>query len=234
MKKFTHEEILRSIKGNLIISCQALENEPLYSSKGGIMPLLAKAALLGGATAIRANTGRDIKEIKSVVELPVIGLKKRVYEGFEQYITPTLLEVKEIVEAGAEIVAIDFTDRNRIDGKTREQFVSEIRNKYDILIMADISNYAEGIEANRLDVDFIGTTLSGYTSYTKNDNGPNIQLVRKLSKNCQVPIIAEGRYSEPIQAKKALQNGAYAVVIGGAITRPHEITRRFVNYIKES
>lgn len=227
--------LLLALRGGLIVSCQALENEPLYSVRGGVMPLMAKAAMLGGAVGIRANTPRDIREIKAAVDLPVIGLYKKQYEGFEPYITPTLREVREIAEAGADIVAMDCTARPRADGMSLEEAIGRIKYLYpQILLMADVSSYEEGRIAERCGADLIGTTLNGYTPYTESECGgvPNFDLVQKLSGDCAVPIIAEGNIHYPRQAGGMLEAGAWSVVVGGAITRPLEITRRFVTEIE--
>ena len=226
--------LLESLKNGLIVSCQALYGEPLYSEAGGIMPLVAKAVLAGGAVGIRANTPRDIREIRAVVDLPIIGLYKRNYEGYEPYITPTLKEVEEVIDAGAEIVSIDCTNRPRADGISLKEAIYQIKRLHPkILIMADISNYEEGKAAFEYGADIIATTLNGYTPYTISANTDNYELVSRLSKACKAPVFAEGRIHYPCQAAKMLEAGAWSVVVGGAITRPEEITRRFVNEMKE-
>lgn len=226
MKK---EDILKIIKGQLIVSCQALPNEPLYLEEMSIMPLMAKAAILGGACGIRTNSYRDVSKIKETVSVPVIGLIKKKYENFPQHITVGMDEIDDLVEAKADIIALDCTLRERHDGLTINEFIAKIKNKYpNILLMADISNLEEGINAYKAGVDFVGTTLSGYTPYTQNDPAPNFDLIKKLVKSIPIPVIAEGRIHTPEQAKKMLELGAYAVVVGGAITRPLEITERFV------
>ena len=226
MKK---KEILESLKGQLIVSCQALPGEPLYVENSTIMPLMARAALQAGAKGIRTSGVTDVVEIKKEVKIPVIGLIKRQYEGFSQYITVTMKEVDELVEAGSDIIALDCTMRDRGDGKSINDFIKEIKEKYpEVILMADISNFEEGVNAEKAGVDLVGTTLNGYTDYTLDDESPNFNLINRLSKTLNIPVIAEGRIHTPEQAKKMLENGAYAVVVGGAITRPLEITTRFV------
>lgn len=227
------DEFLNIVRGNLIVSCQALEGEPLYIEGDSIMNLMAKAAKLGGAKAIRTNGVTDVKKIKEETNMPIIGLIKKSYKGFDQYITVTMNEIDKLVEAGADVIALDCTLRERGDGKTVKEFINEIKIKYpNILLMADISNLEEGINAWESGVDIVGTTLSGYTPYTKKRNEPDYELVKNLAKNIEIPVIAEGRIHNPDQAKKMLELGATSVVVGGAITRPLEITRRFVKEIK--
>lgn len=225
------ESVLEKIKGGLIVSCQALKEEPLYSSY--IMSRMAYAAMLGGASGIRANTVADITEIKKTVNLPIIGIIKEVYGDCEVYITPTMKEIDALVECGVDIVATDATCRERPDGKTLDEFFGEVRKKYpNQMFMADCSSYEEGIHAAKIGFDMIGTTMNGYTEYTKDAELPNIDLMKRLSKECGKPVIAEGGIWLPEQLKEALDAGVWAAVIGGAITRPMEITKRFVAAIE--
>ena len=226
------EKVLKAIKGGLIVSCQALEDEPLHSSY--IMMRMAKAALEGGAIGIRANSPEDCKEIKNNVNLPMISIYKRVYGTSNVYITPTINEVKELLAINPEIIAVDATRRERPDGKSLEEFLKEIREVYDGLVLADISNLEEGIRAEKIGFDMVSTTLSGYTDYTLNRPKPDIELIKSLRDSIKIPIIAEGNIDTPENAMKCLEAGAWAVVVGGAITRPQLITKKFVEYIKKS
>ncbi len=228
------EDIINKLKGGLIVSCQALPGEPLYMEDDTMMPLMARAAKKAGACAIRTNGVVDVVKIKKETELPVIGIIKKVYEGYEPFITFTMDEVDALAKAGADIIAADCTLRKRINNQTVEEFIKEVKRKYpDILLMADISNYEEGINAYKAGADILGTTLSGYTDYTEKLEGPDFNLVENLVKAVDIPVIAEGRIHYPEQAAKMLEIGAHAVVVGGAITRPLEITERFVEAIKE-
>lgn len=226
------EEIIEKIKDGLIVSCQALPGEPLYIEDDSMMPLMARAAKEAGACGIRTNGVRDVIGIKKETNLPVIGLIKKSYKGYEPYITFTIDEVDELAKAGADIIAIDCTLRERIDGRTVEEFIKFVKGKYsNILFMADISNFEEGVNAFKAGIDMVGTTLSGYTSYTEKTNEPDYNLVKSLVSAIDIPVIAEGRIHSPEQAVKMLELGAHAVVVGGAITRPLEITNRFIEAI---
>ena len=224
-------EKIENLKGKLIVSCQALPSEPLHSPF--IMGRMALAAKIGGASGIRANTKEDIAEIQTQVDLPIIGIVKRDYEDSEIYITPTMKEIDELMEVKPEIIAMDATISTRPEEKTLDEFFHEVKKKYpEQLFMADCSNYEEGMHAAEIGFDLIGTTMNGYTAYTKGTELPNIELMRQLARDCGKPVIAEGGIWLPDQLKAALDAGVHAAVIGGAITRPMEITKRFVAAIQ--
>lgn len=228
----TNKEILEQIKGGLIVSCQALATEPLYDSY--IMSKMAWAAYLGGAVGIRANTVVDIKAIKEKVDLPVIGIIKQDYEGCDVYITPTMKEVDALVEAGCEIIAVDATNRLRPGGVTFEEFFKEVRAKYpDQLFMADTSCFEEGKLAEELGMDLIGTTMAGYTPYTKGRTLPDVELIERYAKELHTPVIAEGGIWCPDDLKNVYKAGAFSAVCGTAITRPMDITKRFVKALED-
>ena len=221
---------LEKVKGKLIVSCQALEDEPLHSSF--IMGRMAYAAVVGGASGIRANTVSDIQEIKKNVNLPIIGIIKQQYGDNQVYITPTMKEIDALAAEGVEVIALDGTKRERPDGNTLENLMREAKTKYpNQLFMADISSVEEAVEAERIGFDIVGTTLVGYTEYTKG-NDPLTEL-EKVIKAVTVPVIGEGNIDTPVKAKKALELGAYAVVVGGAITRPQQITKKFVTEMEK-
>ncbi|MBB6673301.1 N-acetylmannosamine-6-phosphate 2-epimerase [Cohnella nanjingensis] len=223
--------IIDSLKDGFIVSCQALEQEPLFGAE--LMASMAVAAEEGGAVAIRANTPRDIAAIKRKSALPVIGLYKKHYPGSEVYITPTLQEIREIAEAGADLLAFDATQLPRPDGRSLQEFVAAIRLAYPHLrLVADISTYEEGVAAMALGVDLVSTTLSGYTSYSTQQEQPDIDLVSRLAALRRTPVLAEGRIWTPEECIACLRLGAHAVVVGTAITRPQEITKRFVQAIR--
>ena len=228
------EELLANTKGSIIVSCQALPHEPLYCEEMSLMPFMAKAAKEAGSKCIRTSSVRDVVEIKKQTGLPVIGLIKRVYEGYDSYITPTMKEIDELVEAESDIIALDCTMRTRGDGTDINTFIQQIREKYpDIALMADISTFEEGVNAWKAGVNIVGTTMSGYTPYSPKVDGPDYELVERLVKELPIPVIAEGKVHYPDQAKKMLELGAHAVVVGGTITRPLEIAQRFYKAIQE-
>ena len=221
------DKVLESIRGGLIVSCQALENEPLHSPY--IMQRMAVAAMWGGAAGIRANTVSDILKIREKVHLPVIGIIKKEYADSEVFITPTLKEVDELASIRPEIIALDGTDRIRPGGIKLEEFFREVRKRYPTqLFMADCSTLEEGIRAADLGFDVIGTTLNGYTAYTKGNALPDIRLIKSLVEKTQKPVIAEGGIWTPEELESVISTGVLAAVVGTAITRPMDITKRFV------
>ena len=220
---------IENLKGKLIVSCQALPDEPLHSSF--IMGRMALAAKQGGASGIRANTKEDIKEIQSQVDLPIIGIVKRDYDDSDIYITPTMKEIEELMEVKPEIIAMDATISKRPGGKTLDEFFKEVKAKYpDQLFMADCSTVEEALHADELGFDFIGTTMVGYTEQSKGDKieANDFEILRKIVAKAKHRVIAEGNINTPEKAKHVIELGAYSVVVGSIITRPQLITKSFV------
>lgn len=216
----------------LIVSCQAVKGEPLYGL--GIMKYMARAAVQGGAVGIRANYVSDILDIRSEVDVPIIAIIKAEYHDSEVYITPTKKEADDLIDCGAKVIALDATLRRRPGGITLEELVRYIRSKApDVEIMADCSDFDEAANAVRLGFDYVGTTLRGYTSYTKGVQLPDVEFIGRLVESFpDTKIIAEGGIWERGQLEKVWEKGVYAVVIGSAITRPKDITKRFAEVIK--
>ena len=222
------------LKGGLIVSCQALEDEPLHSAF--IMGRMARAAKEGGACGIRANTVEDIKEIRKNVSLPIIGIVKCNYAKSPVYITPTLKEVDELMTIKPEIIALDATNRDRPDGKSLKEFFDEVKEKYpEQLFMADCSTVEEAVYADKMGFDFIGTTLVGYTDSSKEDKieANDFQIIREILKQVKHPVIAEGNIDQPEKARRVIELGCNCVVVGGAITRPQLITKKFSEALKQ-
>lgn len=228
----TKDSLIENIKGNLIVSCQALADEPLHSSF--IMGRMAYAAMQGGAKGIRANSVEDIREIKKTVDLPIIGIIKQDYKGSDVFITPTMKEIDELCEEGVDIIALDATTRVRPDGTTIQELFPKIKEKYpNQLFMADCSTFEDAMLASELGFDFVGTTLSGYTEETKGISLPNFSLLEQLVKECPTPVIAEGGISTPEELGTIMNLGVLTAVVGSAITRPMLITKRFINAIQK-
>lgn len=222
------ENKVEQLKGKLIVSCQALPHEPLHSSF--IMGRMALAAKEGGAVGIRANTKEDIKEIQSQVDLPVIGIVKRDYEGSKVYITPTMKEIDELMEVKPEIIALDATGAVRPGGLTLDDFFHQIKEKYpDQLLMADCSTVEEALHADELGFDFIGTTMVGYTEQSKNDRieANDFEIIKQIVAKAKGRVIAEGNINTPEKAKRVVELGVFSVVVGSIITRPQLITKAF-------
>lgn len=224
-------DILNRIKGTVVVSVQAMPNEPLYVEQ--CMIGMMKSVVNGGAGALRLAGARDVKNAKKLFNLPIIGLTKPniIPKNYKElvYITPNIKDVIELVEAGADVIATDATQRKRPNNEKLQDLIKYIHvNKR--LAMADISTLEEGLNAKELGADIISTTLAGYTLESANSpaNEPDFELLKQLVEQTQLPVVLEGRIWEPEQVNKAFELGAHCVVIGSAITRPQLITKRFV------
>ncbi|MCW3475059.1 N-acetylmannosamine-6-phosphate 2-epimerase [Limobrevibacterium gyesilva] len=211
-------------QGSLIVSCQARADNPLHGP--AFMAAMARAAAQGGAGGIRADGPADVAAIRAVTTLPLIGLNKRWDEGFPVYITPDFAAARAVVQAGADIVALDATARPR-NGEPVATLIARIRGELGKPVLADIATLEQGVAARAWGADYVATTLSGYTEDTQGAEGPDLALVAALVRECGAKVIAEGRFDTPALVAQAFALGAHAVVVGTAITNPREITRRF-------
>jgi N-acylglucosamine-6-phosphate 2-epimerase len=221
------DPILEALRGGLIVSCQAYPGEPMRHPE--TMAQFAEAAMLGGAVGIRAQGLEDIALIHERVALPQIGLWKDSTDAI--FITPTLEHALAVVRAGAEIVAIDGTRRPRPDGLSLRETISRIHGETGVLVMADAGSLADGVAAAEAGADCVGTTLAGYTGERQKTAGPDLELLAALVDTLDVPVIAEGRIHSPADAVAAADAGAFAIVVGTAITHPTTITSWFADAV---
>ena len=227
------KECAEQLKGRLVVSCQALPDEPLHSSF--IMGRMALAAKQGGAAGIRANTKEDILEIRSQTSLPIIGIVKRDYDGSGVYITPTMKEIDELMEVKPEIIAMDATGGLRPGNLTLDEFFRQAKEKYpDQLWMADCSTVEEAVHADGLGFDFIGTTMVGYTDQSRGDKieANDFEIIREILAKVEHRVIAEGNIDTPVKAKRVIELGSCCVVVGSVITRPQLITKAFAESLE--
>ncbi|SDO01462.1 N-acetylmannosamine-6-phosphate 2-epimerase [Ensifer sp. YR511] len=218
-------QILTDLRGELAVSCQAADESPLHPT--GMIVALARAAVMGGAKAVRIEGVRNVAAVRNAVTVPVIGITKIVQASSDVYITPTLDDALQLCQSGADIVAFDATLRQRPISVA--DIASQI-HRAGRAAMADISTLEEAREAMASGADFVGTTLSGYTPYSPQIEAPDFGLMRALAA-ARIPFVAEGRIWEPAQARLALEYGATFVVVGSAITRPDVITRRYADAV---
>ncbi|MGB9587405.1 MAG: N-acetylmannosamine-6-phosphate 2-epimerase [Armatimonadota bacterium] len=221
--------VVTRLERGLIVSCQATEDTPFHGPV--FMAAMARAAEMGGAAGIRANGPADIAAIKNSVRLPIIGIWKVVYEGYEPYITPTLEDAQEIAKAGADIIALDATLRPHPKDLSAQHLIAEVKT-LGLPVMADISTFEEGIAAAEAGADIVATTMSGYTPYSPQSDQPDFKLIEELARALTIPVIAEGKIGTPDQARRAIDLGAFAVVVGAAITQPWAITEKFASALR--
>ena len=224
MQQSAPQDLLKRLQNGLIVSCQAPSGSPLRGR--GLMSAMAEAAAAGGACAIRAEGLDDVRSIKAAVDLPVIGLIKTIDEKTPVIITPLIQNVKDLIEAGADMVAVDATLRKRVDGLTGPEFVASVR-QLGIPILADIDDLNSAIAAEAAGADAISTTLSGYTGGAIPEE-PDLDLISQCVKATKIPVVAEGRFTTPKEVAQAFKSGAWSVCVGGAITDPWKSTIRFV------
>lgn len=218
---------LAPLGGGLIVSCQARPNNPLHGPV--FMAAMARAAADAGALGLRMNGPEDIRAARTAVDLPIIGLYKRPYDDCQVVITPTFAEAEAVAAAGAAIIATDATGRRRPGGAMLEALIARIHDELGLPVLADAAGIEDGLAAEAAGADAVATTLSGYMDpEAAPPEDPDLDLVAALAARLRIPLIAEGRIQTPAQARAALDRGAFAVVVGTAITNPREIARGFV------
>lgn len=218
---------MKELQSSLVISCQAPSNSPLHNPD--IIANIALACVNQGAKGLRIDSPNHIKAVRKLLpDIPIIGLWKQMGLDSDVYITPRLEDAIAVAEAGADIIAIDATQRKRPNGETLEEIISHIQQNLQKLVMADIDTKENAIIARDLGVDFIGTTLYGYTQDTRQFTPPNFDLIEELVREINIPIICEGGIKTPEEAKKALDKGCFCVVVGTAITGIDLLAQNFV------
>jgi len=224
-------KLLERLRGGLIVSCQAQSGNPVFGPR--FMAAFAEAAAMGGAVGIRANGEADVRAIRRAVDLPIIGINK-LREAWPVFITPTVASARGVAKAGAEIIALDATDRARRGGLGPAELIRRVKAELGVLVMADIDTLENGLRAAEAGADLVGTTLSGYTEATAHlfGKGPDFGLLRALARRLKTPLICEGRLESPEHVARAFDAGAFAVVVGTAITNPTAITARFAKAAK--
>lgn len=226
------EDIIKLFKDGVIVACQAEEHEPLHGAQ--FMAGMAKSAQIGGALGIRANGLLDIAAIRLSVNLPIIGSHRVDTPGYIVRITPTIEIARQVAAAGADIIAVDATNRPHPDGLSIQERIKAIHRDTGRCVMADIASFEEGLAAEEAGAELVATTLSGYVHTAQLSLDPDFKLIAQLANRLKIPVIAEGRFTTPDQAAHALDLGAYAVVVGSPITRPQWITAQFVNRLKNN
>jgi N-acylglucosamine-6-phosphate 2-epimerase len=216
-----------SFKNGLIVSCQAPKESPLCTPE--IIAALALCAEQNGAVGVRIDSPEHVAAVKKLVKIPVLGIYKIVEDSSEVYITPTFDSAKRIADAGADIIALDATFRSRPNAEKLKTLVEKIHSELHLPVMADVATLEEGLNAEEIGCDFVGTTLSGYTRETAHKNqSPDFKLVGDLAKSLKIPVVCEGRIRKPADVEQAFKAGAFTVVVGNAITGMDWLVREYV------
>lgn len=226
------DTVIQALSGGLIVSCQAPATSPLHEPS--VIAAIALAAINQGACAVRIDTPDHISAVRQKVKAPIIGLWKQKIPGIDVYITPQFHHAAAIADAGADIIAIDATQRNRPEGETVTSLITRIHNELGKPVMADVDTFEAAVSSAAAGADIVGTTLYGYTARTNHLNPPGFDLLIQMVKNLDVPIICEGGISSPQMARHALDLGAYAVVVGTAITGIDHQVKAYQQVIRSS
>jgi N-acylglucosamine-6-phosphate 2-epimerase len=218
--------VLRRLKNGLIVSCQPSAASPLNLPQ--VIAAMAQAAKRQGAAGVRINGVKNIQAVRRRVTVPIIGIEKKTFDGSAVYITPTLDSVRRVHAAGAQIIAIDCTDRPRPKGESLQEILRHARTKLGATVMADIATFDQALAAVDVGADLVATTLHGYTEEIRESQPPAFDLLRRLVRKLRTPVVLEGRVRTPAEVRRAFDLGAYAVVVGTAITDMEWIVERFV------
>ncbi|MBW7887939.1 MAG: N-acetylmannosamine-6-phosphate 2-epimerase [Bacteroidetes bacterium] len=225
-------QFLEQCKKGIIVSFSLDHDDPFNHPE--LIAKFAIAAEAGGACAVRIQGAENIRAVRSEISLPIIGSSEGTFASGWACITPDIKDIESLISAGADGIALDVTPRKRPNGMDGIEFFEEVRNRFDLPLIADIAIFEEGVRASEMGADAVATTLSGYTEYTnsKSDEYPDYLLIEELSRAVKIPVIAEGRIFSTTEAKQCIEKGAYAVVVGSAVTKPRIITQRFVKAIQ--
>lgn len=221
---------IAKLAGGLIVSCQAANDSPL--NHPAVISAFAKVAELSGAVGVRIDGPKNIRAVRRQIHLPIIGIYKITHPSYEVYITPTFEAAKEVIASGADIVALDATNRPRPKDQPLRTLIARIKRELKVPVMADVSTEAEGLQAEAYGADVVATTLCGHTEETRHVRLPALELVARLAAGLNIPVICEGGITTPEEARKAIEAGAYAVVVGTAITNVAGQVGRFVEALK--
>ena len=217
---------LERLRGKLIVSCQAPFGSPL--NEPAIISAMALTAEQEGAAGVRLNYLANIQAARQRISIPIIGIEKVVTDGFDVYITPTFSIAEQLAQSGADIIALDATRRPRPNGEIIEALIPRIRKNLQRPVMADIATFEEGLFAADCGADIVATTLCGYTAESQGASLPALNLLENLARRLPVPIICEGGVASPEDLRRAFDAGAFAVVVGTAITGINQLVQQFV------
>nr|WP_225887084.1 N-acetylmannosamine-6-phosphate 2-epimerase [Nodosilinea nodulosa] len=224
--------ILETLRGGLVVSCQAPTDSPLH--KPEVIAAIAEASLNRGAVGVRIDTPSHIQAVRSRCNHPIIGLWKQVIPPSSVYITPQFHHAEAVAQAGSDIIAVDATQRRRPNGETLAQIIQRIHDHLGKTVMADVDTLDNALRAVEAGADCVATTLYGYTEETQGQTPPGFELLKAMVAQCPLPVVCEGGIASPAQAHYALTLGAYAVVVGTAITGIDSLVTGYLNTLNQS
>jgi N-acylglucosamine-6-phosphate 2-epimerase len=220
------DDVLAAWRGGLIVSCQAPATSPM--SRPEIIAALAQVAAQNGSVGVRIDGPSNVRAVRKAVGVAILGIEKLDLKGSDVYITPTYESARRVAEAGANVIALDGTTRKRPGGEDCKTIIARIREELKVPVMADVATAEEGIRAaEEFGAEFISTTLSGYTPETAGKDVPDFALIERLAGRLTIPVVSEGRLHSPEDVRRAFDSGAFAVVVGTAITGIDWLVRKF-------